>query len=338
VFFILSAVFPPSGGASGGSSFSAAVFGSPAKDDFYKNMSRSSQPPPAKDDVPDWVLIVSVVMALAGGVLYLLGPNGVSVRTVTTFCMMPGGLVFYLIAKVIYGGAAARWNVLRSGLAFVGLGLIFAGFMTWVLVLAGNFAPGVKLFYQLAGVAALLGGIALAYYGIKYQQSSEGLAIGRELGFTEADGGVFGADGVYDAKGAVNGVEVLFNVEQEERYKHSPAHFRLEVLCRCANPRGARLEVSPEGFLDVNLSGLPKLTPPAGWDNYNVMSDSPDVVLGPLAAVKAGESVFSGQAGFSKMKLDGGNFEFVFEMEGHAGTAYVRRVLQEVSRLAAAFN
>ena len=291
-----------------------------------------------KDEVPAWAYITAFLMSLGGLLSFLFGPNGISPRTVISFGLIPGGLVFFLAAKAAYGGAIGLRNVLRGLVAFLGFLLLFAGIMGGVLIFAGFFSREHKVFYAVGAAAALLAGAGLTYYGMKYQQGPEGVAIGRELGFQDAGGD----DGVYDSKGAMNGVELMFNVEQtaahSTRHASYPAHFRLEVLCACANPRGLRLEIQPEGFLNFSFSGLPKAPHVDYWDNYEIRANLPDVAVGPLAAAKAGENVFGEQAGFSSLTVDGNELKLVFELEGYAGTAYVRRVLDEASRLAAAFS
>jgi len=291
-----------------------------------------------KDEVPAWVYVASFVISLGGVLAFIFGPNGVSPRTLISFGMIPGGVIFFMGAKAVYGGAIGLRNVLRSLVAFLGFLLIFGGIMGGVLIFAGAFSPDNKALYVFAAAAALLAGAAMTYYGLKYQQGPEGVAIGRELGFQDAGAG----DGVYDSKGGMNGVEVMFNVEQvathTTRHATYPAHFRLEVLCACANPRGLSLEIKPDGLLNFSLSGLPKIPHVDYWDNYDIRSNMPDVATGPLAAAKAGDNVFSEQAGFSGLTLDGNELKLVFELEGYAGTAYVRRVLDESSRLSAAFS
>jgi hypothetical protein len=185
----------------------------------------------------------------------------------------------------------------------------------------------------------ILAGMAGAYYGIKYQQSAEGRAIGREMGFVDADGGA--CDGIYDSKGLMNGVETLFNVEQSSAAKNSPAHFTLEVLCRCSNTRGLKLSARPEGLLGplgLSFGSLPRLPDVPYWDFYDVRCDQSAPALRLLPPVRSGNNIFNDEAGFLGMALDGNEFKFTFGLEGYAGTAYVRRVLQETSHLASLFH
>ncbi|MCM2266668.1 MAG: hypothetical protein NDI60_02715 [Elusimicrobiales bacterium] len=340
VLFVLSALFPPAGQPAASSAPPpprANAHDRFAGDSFYKRMAHSSAPEPI-GEVPAWVYLLCGAISVVGAAAFMLGPNGVSPRTVISFSMIPGGPILFLAAKVAYGGAIALRNVLRSIVAVLGFLVLFGGIMTGVLLFAGAFAPENTVLYAFLAAAALLAGMALAYYGMKYQQGPEGVEIGRELGFQDAGGD----DGVYDSKGEMNGVEIMFNVEQEaahhSRHGSSPAHFRLEVLCACANPRGLRLEVQPDGFLNFSLSGLPKAPHVDYWDYYDIRANLPDVAAGPLAAAKAGDSVFNEQTGFSRLTLDGNELKLVFEQEGYAGTQYVHRILEEASRLALAFS
>lgn len=337
ILFVLSAVFSPGGKSSASPLDHSAGRDRFAGDSFYKRMADSAAPEPA-DAVPAWVCLLAGTISAVGAVAFVLGPNGVSPRTVISFSMIPGGVVIFLAGKAVYGGAIGLRNVLRSIVAVAGFLVLFGGIMTGVLLFAGAFAPENTALYAFLAVAALLAGMALAYYGMKYQQGPEGVSIGRELGFQDAGGD----DGVYDSRGEMNGVELMFNVEQEaarhSRHGSSPAHFRLEVLCACANPRGLRLEIQPDGFLNFSLSGLPKAPHVDYWDYYDIRTNMPDVAAGPLAAAKTGDNVFCEQAGFSRLTVDGNELKLVFELEGYARTSYVRRILHEASRLALAFS
>lgn len=343
VLFVLSAIFPPSGEVGSASSPARVVGG------LRGMLGRGAvsgnpvwaAPPPLPDEVPDWGYLLCGAVSAVGAAAFVLGPNGVSPLTVTTFSMIPGGVVLFLGLKVLYGGSRAASNVILSVVAVAGFLLMLAGIMTGVLYFAGGFdeIPGV---WALAAFPALAAGMALAYFGMKYQQSSEGVSIGRELGFQDAKGGLSGPDGAYDSKGVMNGVETLVNVEQEpeqhSRHGSRPACFRLEVLCRCANPAGVRLEVRPDGFLHFSLSGLPKVPPPEYWDGYDVRTNAPDVAYPELIAMRPQVSAFNGPNGFAGMSLEGNEFKFTFEVTGYASTSFVRGVLGDASRLAAAFN
>ncbi|MCX5786416.1 MAG: hypothetical protein NTX59_12080 [Elusimicrobia bacterium] len=61
-------------------------------------------------------------------------------------------------------------------------------------------------------------------------------------------------------------------------------------------------------------------------------------VIQPLTEARRGNNIFIDQAGFSRLKLSGNEFRFFFQREGYIGTAYVKRILEEVTRLASLFN
>jgi hypothetical protein len=340
VLFVISAIFPPPDVERGSA---APVFsppsGAPAGNYYREAARRGMAGPPT--DVPAWVYGAALLMTGGGAVAFFLGPNGVSPRTVIPFAMIPGGVVFFLACKAWYGGAVGRRNIARGFTALVGFFMVMGGIFTGVLMAAGAFDR--PMLYAAPAVAAFLAGLFLVYYGFKYQQSAEGVAIGRELGFKDAESGFFARDGVYDSVGDMNGVEVKINVEQSEP-EHTksgrtiPAHFRLEVLCGCANVRGCRFEVRPDGILSFNLTGLPKLPPLEYWDGYNVMSDSPAAVTQPLQEAKAKSRVFSSEAGLAEISLEGNDLRAVFELEGRAHTSYVRDVLGELTNLSLAFS
>lgn len=289
----------------------------------------------ASSPVPGWIFVLGALVSLGGGLAWFSGPNGVSPYTLTTFSMMIGGVLLIMVAHFLYSGAPEKRNMLRGALAVFSYFLLFGGIMTGVLTAAGAFDEGTERPWLAAGAAALVLGAGGVYYGLKYQQSREGLYIGRRLGFEDAAGG--GPDGHYDAKGVMNGVEVLFDVAQTYPHKRSPAGFRLEVLCRCHNRMGVTLQARPEGLLNVSFGSLPRVEGVPYWDFYDVRCDRPDVAQRLLSPARKGPNVFGESAGFSELRLEGGEFKFVFAMEGYIGPAYVRRVLHEATQLAAQF-
>lgn len=290
----------------------------------------------ASTRVPGWMLWAGALVSLAGGLAWFNGPNGVSPYTLTTFSMMIGGVLFIMGAHFVYSGGAEKRNMLRGALAVFSYLLMFGGIMTGVLTAAGAFDEGAERPWLAAGAAALALGAWGVYYGLRYQQSREGLYIGRKLGFQEASGG--GQDGHYDAKGVVNGVETLFDVTQTYPYKRSPASFRLEILCRCRNTAGVRLLARPAGLLNVSFSSLPRVEGVRGWEGFDVRCDQPEAALRLLPAAGSGRDVFGEGGGFCELSLEGGEFKFLFSRDGYVGPAYVSRVLREVSRLAALFS
>jgi len=287
------------------------------------------------DFVPTWAALTGGLASAAGLLAFFAGPNGVNTYTVVSFSLIPGGVLFILGAFFFYGSPATRRNIVRGALALFSFLLIVGAIFMGVLIAAEAFAPENNAKFGLLAAAMLVSGMIGAYLGVRYQQSAEGRAIGRELGFADASGG--GPDTIYDSKGVMNGVEVLFNVEQGSPGKHSPAVFRLEVLCRCPNISGVRLSARPEGLIPVPFGALPRVPDVPRWDFYDVRCEPPEAALRLLPDARRGVSVFSEEAGFEGMSLEGSEFRFVFSLQGYIGTAYTRRVLQEVSLLASRF-
>ena len=287
------------------------------------------------DFVPTWAALTGGLASAAGLLAFFAGPNGVNTYTVVSFSLIPGGVLFILGAFFFYGSPATRRNIVRGALALFSFLLIVGAIFMGVLIAAEAFAPENNAKFGLLAAAMLVSGMIGTYLGVRYQQSAEGRTIGRELGFVDASGG--GPDGIYDSKGVMNGVEVLFNVEQGSPGKHSPAVFRLEVLCRCPNISGVRLSARPEGLIPVPFGALPRVPDVPRWDFYDVRCEPQEAALRLLPEARRGVSVFSEEAGFESMSLEGSEFKFMFSLQGYIGTAYTRRVLREVSLLASRF-
>jgi hypothetical protein len=283
-----------------------------------------------------WVVVSGGLASAAGAAAFFMGPNGFSLYTVGSFSLMPAGVLFIVGAHYYYGSPATRRNMLRGVLTMVSFLMIFAAAFLGIFIAAEAFEPANNARYGGLGAVLLLVGAVGVYFGMRYQQSAEGRAIGREMGFVDASGG--GPDGIYDSKGSMNGLEVLFDVEQGARGRHSPARFRLEVLCRCHNLAGIRLSVKPENALGISLGSLSRVPDVPHWDFHDVRCDQPQAALRLLPEARKGVNVFSEEAGFESMLLEGAEFKFVFSLEGHIGTAYTRRVIQEVSLLASRFS
>lgn len=286
--------------------------------------------------VPGWVYSAGGILAMAGTAVFMFAPNGVNPMTVSGAIMVPAGVLLIVGGRFFYGGGPARRNILRSTLTIFSFMLILGGIFTGVFIFAGAFAPGTGGVYGSIALGLIAAGVAGAWHGLHYYQSAEGLVIGRQLGFEDASGG--GADSFYDSKGRVNGVETLINVEQNSSHRGTAACFRLDVLCRCANPSGVRLEVEPERMLSLPKRGLPRVDAVPYWDYFEVRCDRPDEALRVLPEFRKNPGVFGDAAGFASMSLEGGEFKFTFSLTGYAGTAFVRRVVQEVSMLASRFN
>ncbi|MBI5743417.1 MAG: hypothetical protein HY952_02595 [Elusimicrobia bacterium] len=342
VLFVISALFPPPDdeSAPGRGPFSPAL--STPSDNYYREAARRDTAGPREGETPGWVYLLGGAVTVVGFIGFLFSPNGVHTRSVVTFAMIPGGVLLIVLGHAVIGGAIGLRNLVRGTVALLGFLMILGGIFTGVLLAAGNFDVGERLPWAAGAVLSFLAGIALAYYGFKYQQGREGVSIGRELGLRDAESGLFARDGVYDSVGEFDGVEVKINVEQEEAQYHkghtTPAHFRLEVLCGCANARGVRLKVLPSGITGIHLTSLPKLPPLEYWDGYDVMCDSAENVTRPLREVKGAARTFSQESGLSTLSLEENALAAVFELEGHARAGYVRDVLGDLTALVKALG
>ncbi len=288
--------------------------------------------------VPAWVYAAGGLSSAFGTALFLVGPEVSGAPRPLSLLLVSGGLLFILAAVLVHGGPADRRNAWRGAVALASLLTIIGSFIVLMLLAAGSFYHHGGLYGFLAG-AGVLAGMGGAYYGVKYQQSAEGRAIGRELGFFDANGG--GSDGIYDSKGIMNGVETLFNVEPGDVESRAVRTFGLDVLCRCPNTSGVRLSVKRTGFLGplgISFGVLPLIPGVERWDFYDVRCDQPEVAARLLPGARRGENVFCDGAGFICMSLEKTEFKFSFRVEGSPATESVRRILQETSRLAALFS
>ncbi len=298
----------------------------------------SPSPARVSKPIPLWVYIAGLLASFAGAEGFSCAPEGLNLPNVLSLALIPGGLAFIFGAALYYGDSAERRNARRGAGALLSWFLMGGGAMLFVFIKAGAFAPGQGRFYGALAGFLFAAGMAGFYFGLKYQQSAEGRDIGRELGFSDADGGI--SDGFYDSKGVINGLAALFKIEHETGYGNVPAHFMLEVLCRCPNSLGAKLSVKPEGVpgsLGLSFASLPRVPDVPYWDFYNVHSDQPEAVLRLLPEARRKSNVFNDKTGFLGMSLEGSEFKFTFELKGYPETDYVRRVLQETSGLASRF-
>ena len=291
--------------------------------------------------VPGWVYISGALTSAIGTAVWLMARTRETAVMNIPLGMMLGGMFFIVAARILYGDAVVRRNAARLIIAGISYLLVMGGVLVGGLALYGVFNPPEARTRLLYGIAGVILGIPGLYYGIKYQQDREAVGIGRELGFADADSGPTSPDGEYDSKGVMNGMEVLFNIEQSTGRDSSS--YLLEVLCRCANPAAVRLEVHPENFARLSLHHSSLQTIPAGprWDHYEVRSNLPDLVLKPLSEAKDKQNVFKAEKGFSGMSLDKDGFKFSFRIQGsaeYADMAFIKNILEETSRLAAAFN
>ena len=291
--------------------------------------------------VPRWVYISGALSSAVGTAAWVLAPTRETAATDIPLALMLGGIMLIVAARIIYGDAVVRRNAVRLVIAGISYLLVMGGVLVGGLALYGVFNPPEARTWLECGIAGVILGIPGLYYGIKYHQDRESVAIGRELGFTDADSGPTSPDGAYDSKGVMNGMEVLFNIEPSSG--REPSSFLLEVLCRCANPSGVLLELRPvsSAHLTLNPFSLPKLPSVPLWEDYEIRSNMPELVLKPLSEARHEHDVFTAAAGFSGMSLDKEGFKFKFYIDGFvetADSAFIRKILEETSGLAAAFN
>ncbi|MDA8131947.1 MAG: hypothetical protein M0011_10640 [Elusimicrobia bacterium] len=281
-------------------------------------------------EAPSWVYLTGALMVLGGAAAFFAGPNGVNTYSVSTFSLIPLGVLVVIGGKLLYGTPAVRSNVLYGALALFSFLLVIGGIFLGVFIAAGAFSPENSRPYGVLGLLGLIVGMAGAYFGMSRQRSGEGRAIGAKLGFVDAGSG----DGIYDSKGFMNGLEVFFDVDQRASSRGAPPSFMLQVLCRCPNSSGLRLSVKPENALGVSFGSLPRVPDVPHWDFYDVRCDRPGEAMRILPPARREPGIFSDAAGFTGMSLEGGEFKFSFTREGCVRTEDVKKILEQVSLLA----
>ncbi|HBE88623.1 MAG TPA: hypothetical protein DDW67_05720 [Elusimicrobia bacterium] len=282
------------------------------------------------------VQTAAAIMGFAGAALFLLlGMDSFNGYTVAAVSMAFGAMLLAAAAEFAAGGSVERTNMFFSALKILSFFMMMGGSMLGVVVYVGAFESGSGARWGALAAALFISGAAALYYGATRYKHGESLAIAREMGFVPS--GASGPEAVYDSKGILNGVEVLINLEQQEAYRNSPASFRLELLCRCANPSGLRLTVRPEGPLGLSFGSLPRVPDVPYWDFYDVRCDRPEEVLKILAEAGREKGLLVEKHGFRGMALNGREFKFTFGMNGYAGADYVRRAAEAASLLASRF-
>lgn len=261
---------------------------------------------------PARVLIPGGLAVALGVLLFFFASPDAYVLYRIAYAFLAGGFAFMAGGYLAYASPARQRNFARAAIALAGFLSILAGIFGGVLLAAGAVdSPGPA--HAGGCLAALAAGMAAAYYGLRFQQSSEGLAIGKALGFEEADGQVSG-DGIYDSKGLVNGVETLIDVEQNPGGRNSRASFTFTVLCRCRNPKGLQLSLRAGSEPDEETAGI-------------------------LAGLHfSGDGVFSEDHGFKSLTLKGGELVAVFGRDGYANAAYGKELVESAAAVAARFN
>lgn len=261
---------------------------------------------------PARVLVPGALAAALGVLLFFFAAPDTYFLYRLAYAFLVGGFSFMAGGYLAYASPARQRNFARAAIAMAGFLLILAGIFGGVLLAAGAIdSPGPA--HAAGCLAALAAGMAAAYYGLRYQQSAEGLDIGKALGFAEADGQVDG-DGIYDAKGVVNGVETLIDVEQTPGGRHSRASFTVTVLCRCRNHKGLELSLRAGTEPDSGTAGI-------------------------LAGLQfSGDGVFNEEYGFRSLTLKGSELVADFGREGYADADYAKELVESTAALAARFT
>lgn len=289
-----------------------------------------------QDPVPAWIYAAGGAASIIGAILFFVfGMSSFNYFTIAGLVLLIGGILFSVSGKFLFSDTIARHNMTCKGLGIFSFFLMMGGAILGILVYVGAFDQGEGGPWGVLAAALFIAGACAYYYSETRRKDDESLSIGRDLGFKTT--ATSGSEARYDSKGIINGIEVLINLEQGEPHKNSPASFTLEILCRCRNTLGMRLAVKPEGPLGIAVGALPRVPDVPYWDFYDIRCDQPQEALRLLPDARRGDNVFTEDSGFRSLGLKGGEFKFVFGLEGYAGTAYVRRVAEEVSRLAARF-
>ena len=290
-----------------------------------------------QDPVPVFIYVTGGLTSIFGLILFLVfGLSSFNNFTIAGLILLASGGLCIISGKIIFGDEIARHNLKCKGSWIFSFFLMMAGAILGILVFVGTFDEGRGGPWGVLAAALFIAGTYGYYYSETRRKDEGSLSIGRDMGFTVS--ALKGSECLYDSKGRMNGVEILINLEQGEPYRNSPASFALHMLCRCKNIRGVRLEVKPEGPLNISIGALPRVPAVPYWDHHDIRCDQPLEALRLLPDARHGENVFTEESGFRSMSLKGNEFKFVFGLQGYAGTAYVRRVAEEVSQLAARFG
>ena len=287
------------------------------------------------------IQILGPVIALLGLFLLRAAPSGWNNWTIAAAGITAAGFLFMAFGGLIgldkKSFAAEFSNILKAAIGWIAFfALVSSSIAILVYYFGGidDVKPYLNKLFALAAVSVF--GI---YYGFAFQQSVELVKIAGELGFEPAETGLGKADGRYDIKGFVDGVEVLANLEERTKGKHGPRYFVLDILCRVANPLAVELTVRPEGVLD-RFSG--KTVQVTYWDWFSVNTNNKGLalrVLPPFRQIKSG--VFGAGGGFVSMELKGREFKFSFTKDGRFGVTYgkeyLKRATAECSLLAKKF-
>lgn len=294
-------------------------------------------------------IMAAAFSALALGLAGVIANfNGVELNQPIFWGLALAGFLIFFGYDFAVNGAINRANYFKTALKYFSLLLI--GYSA--LQLAGLALDVYGGRSAARGLAALaLGGLGVLgyYYGSRFHQNLEAVAMGRAFGFVPAESGVFSEDWIYDSRGEMNGVPALFNIEVTASGggKYSPTEYahKLEVLCRCANPHGIKLRVR-EGWTGLwatvlsmfRALGLPKMMRPPAWKGRGrFRANIPERAADCIERSRADTEVFTED--FRELWLSGGELKLVFVSANSAwNESRVKRVLAAATRLAAGFN
>lgn len=284
-----------------------------------------------------WLL--GIMMAVSGAVLIFASPAGMPVAGNAGAGLCCGGGLFLFVAFYLGQGRAHKLNIVRTGVLAASAVSAMAGFVTVMYYLGYSELPHSRLFSAL-GYAGIAAGLAGAVYGYRYHVNTSLLALAARLGLEPADSGITRPDGRYDLKGVMNGVELLLDGADYEGGRGRPHSVGLDVKCRAANSSGAWVTAYPEGFGSRPLGALPPEAGPVPyWDWYTVRSAPPKAAETLISAARGlPDNVFQEKYGFKFLELKEKELFCRFQRDGFFQEDWVRRVADQVSKLAASIT
>jgi hypothetical protein len=214
--------------------------------------------------------------------------------------------------------------------------------VTLVIQLSGSSDMPERLnIYSYLGLAGAAASIAGLIYALNYRTSEEIVELLAPLGFVAADSGLFGRDGKYDAKGSVNGIEVLVNLSQNEPYRDSPPSFWVTAQCRVANPAGLRLFIRLGSYLKAPLGsplGFKKIESP-DWAGYSVSGGPEADMISLLPRLKrAGAAIFGENDGFVSLRLEGEKLKVDISRPGRPDEDFAKMLVESAAAAARVFD
>ena len=283
--------------------------------------------------------LIGLMLASGGAVLIFASPPGMAVAGSAGAGLCGSGGLFLFVAYYLSQDRVHKLNIVRTGALAGSAAAAFSGFVTVMYYLGYSELPHARLFSAL-GYAGIAAGLAGAVYGYRYHVNADLLELAAALGLAPADSGLTRPDGRYDLKGVMNGVEVLLDGADHAGGKGRPHSVGLDIKCRVANSSGAWIAAYPEGFGNRPLGSLPAETGPVPyWDWYTVRSEPPDAAEKLISAARGRpDSVFQDKYGFKFLELKDKELFCRFQQEGFFREDWVRRLADQVSKLAASMT